>query len=83
MLSPVPVVEDINKSSQDCVSVAYVPSYSSRTLWYLDSVSISFISSVVSMFSGRELGSNTSSGYTASIYSSDSSSSIILITENE
>ena len=55
-------------------------SYSSDNLADLDFISIS---SIAAMFSGREQYSNISPGYTASVNSSDSSSSIISITENE
>ena len=58
-------------------------SYSSDNLADLDFISIS---SIAAMFSGREQYSNISPGYTASVNSvnsSDSSSSIISITEYE
>ena len=83
MLSPVQAVEDINLSNEDCVSVSFVPSLSSDTLGDLDSISISSATSVASMLSRRELHWNISTGSAASINSSDSSSSIVSITENE
>ena len=77
LLSPVQAVEDINLSNEDCVSLA------SETLGDLDSISISSATSVASMLSRRELHSNISNGSAASINSSDSSSSVISISENE
>ena len=83
MLSPVQAVKDIILSNEDCVSISSVPSLSSDTIGDLDSISISSATSVTSMLSSRELHSNISTGSAALINTSDSSSSIISITENE
>ena len=77
MLSPVKAVEDINLTNEDCVYVTSVPSLSSDTLGDLYPISISSTTSVASMLSRRELGSNISTGSAASINFSHSSSSII------
>ena len=82
VLLSVQAIEDINLSNKDCVSVFSAPSLSSDIFGGLDSIFISFTSSVVSMLSGRSLGLNTSTSSTASINSSSLTSSIILITEN-
>ena len=71
------------KIHQDCVSVSSAPSLSSDTLGDLDYISISSTIYIASMLSGREPHSNISTGSTTSINSSESSSSIISITENE
>ena len=77
LLSSVGTVEDISLSNEDYISVSSVPSLSSDTLGDLYPISISSTTSVASMLSRRELGSNISTGSAASINFSHSSSSII------